>query len=62
MQQLQSLLAADVTAYADGGGKARAAMQPIVGLDNVVQLHTSLAAIYAEKMSRIVRMIMSLSS
>jgi RNA polymerase sigma-70 factor (ECF subfamily) len=55
MQQLRSLLAADVTAYADGGGKARAAMQPIVGLDSVMQLHVSLVPIFAEHMSRLVR-------
>jgi RNA polymerase sigma-70 factor (ECF subfamily) len=55
MQQLRSLLAADVTAYADGGGKARAAMQPIIGLDNVMQAHAALAAIFAEHMSRLVR-------
>ena len=55
MQQLQSLLASDVTAYADGGGKARAALQPIVGLDKVMQLHAALAPIFAENMSRVVR-------
>ncbi|HZA02330.1 MAG TPA: RNA polymerase sigma factor SigJ, partial [Hyphomicrobiaceae bacterium] len=55
MQKLRSLLAADVTVYADGGGKAAAALQPIVGLDNVMQLHASLARIFAEKMSRLVR-------
>ncbi len=55
MQQLRSLLAADVTAYADGGGKARAAMQPIVGLDKVMQVHAALAPIFAQNMSRVVR-------
>jgi RNA polymerase sigma-70 factor, ECF subfamily len=55
MQALQSLLAADVAVYADGGGKTPAAMQPVVGLDNVMQLHASLALIFAERMSRIVR-------
>ena len=55
MQKLRSLLAADVTVYADGGGKAAAALQPIVGLDNVMQLHASLARSFAEKMSRLVR-------
>jgi RNA polymerase sigma-70 factor, ECF subfamily len=55
MQKLRSLLAADVTVYADGGGKTPAAVQPIVGLDNVVQLHASLALVFAKKMSRIVR-------
>jgi RNA polymerase sigma-70 factor, ECF subfamily len=55
MQQLRSILAADVTAYADGGGKTRAAMQPIVGVDNVMELHASLAPIFAGHMSRLVR-------
>jgi RNA polymerase sigma-70 factor, ECF subfamily len=55
MQELRSLLAADVTAYADGGGKTPAAMQPIVGLNAVMQLHTALARIFAAKMSRLVR-------
>lgn len=55
MQQLGSLLAADVTAYADGGGKARTAMQPIVGLDQVMQVHTALASLFAKSMSQLVR-------
>jgi RNA polymerase sigma-70 factor (ECF subfamily) len=55
MQHLRSLLAADVAVYADGGGKTPAATQPIVGLDNVMQLHASLARLFAEKMSRLVR-------
>ncbi|MFY9762369.1 MAG: sigma-70 family RNA polymerase sigma factor [Xanthobacteraceae bacterium] len=55
MQQLGSLLAADVTAYADGRGKARTAMQPIVGLDQVMQVHTALASLFAKSMSQLVR-------
>jgi RNA polymerase sigma-70 factor, ECF subfamily len=55
MQELRSLLAADVTVYADGGGKTPAATQPIVGVDNVMRLHASLATLFAKKMSRIVR-------
>jgi RNA polymerase sigma-70 factor, ECF subfamily len=55
MQQLRSLLAADVTAYADGGGKTRAATKPIVGLEDVVQVHAALAPIFAAHMSRLVR-------
>jgi RNA polymerase sigma-70 factor, ECF subfamily len=55
MQQLRSILAADVTAYADGGGKTRAAMQPIVGVDNVMEVHASLAPVFAEHMSQLVR-------
>jgi RNA polymerase sigma-70 factor (ECF subfamily) len=55
MAELRSILAADVTVYADGGGKASAAMQPVVGLDDVLQLQASLALLFARKMSRIVR-------
>jgi RNA polymerase sigma-70 factor (ECF subfamily) len=55
MHQLRSLLAADVTTYSDGGGKTPAATRPIVGLDNVMKLHASLARIFAERMSRILR-------
>jgi RNA polymerase sigma-70 factor, ECF subfamily len=55
MQQLRSLLAADVTAYADGGGKARAATRPIAGLDQVIQVHAALAPLFAKSMSRLIR-------
>jgi RNA polymerase sigma-70 factor (ECF subfamily) len=55
MQQLRSLLADDVVAYADGGGKTPASLQPIAGFDNVMQLHDALARLFAEKMSRLVR-------
>jgi RNA polymerase sigma-70 factor, ECF subfamily len=54
MQQLRSLLAKDVTAYADGGGKITAAVQPIVGLENVIQYHAALAQVYAENKSQLV--------
>ena len=52
---LRTLLAADATVYADGGGKASAATQPVAGLANVLLLHESLAKIFAQQMSRIVR-------
>lgn len=55
MAQLRALLSADVTAYADGGGKARAMAQPIVGLDAVVQVHATLAPIFARHKSQLVR-------
>jgi RNA polymerase sigma-70 factor (ECF subfamily) len=55
MQGLQSLLAADVAMYSDGGGKKPAARRPIVGFDEVMKLHASLAHLFARKMSRIVR-------
>ena len=52
---MRSLLAADVSVYADGGGKIQATTQPVVGLENAMQLFASLALIFAGKMSRIVR-------
>jgi RNA polymerase sigma-70 factor (ECF subfamily) len=55
MQRLQSLLADDVAVYSDGGGKAPAALQPIIGLDKVMRLHAGLARLFAEHMSRILR-------
>jgi RNA polymerase sigma-70 factor, ECF subfamily len=55
MEQLRSLLAVDVIIYADGGGKTPAATRPIVGVDNVVELHAALAPIFAKNMSRILR-------
>lgn len=55
MQELQSLLAADVNLYADGGGKIPAAMRPILGFDAVMQLCASLATLFAKDMSRMVR-------
>ncbi|MHB8800644.1 MAG: sigma-70 family RNA polymerase sigma factor [Thermoanaerobaculia bacterium] len=55
LQQLRSLLAADVTVHADGGGRVSAALQPIVGLEDVTGFFASLAPVYTEKMSRLVR-------
>jgi len=55
LQALRSLLAADVVAYADGGGKVRSAPRPIVGLESIIRLHASLAHTFAEAMSRLVR-------
>lgn len=55
MQKLQSLLASDVIAYADGGGKRPAAAAPVVGLDNVMKAHARLARLFAQSKSRLVR-------
>jgi RNA polymerase sigma-70 factor, ECF subfamily len=55
MQQLRSLLAADVAVHADGGGKKSAALRPIIGLDNVMQLQAGLARLFAQQPSRLVR-------
>jgi RNA polymerase sigma-70 factor, ECF subfamily len=53
--QLRSMLADDVIVYTDGGGKMRAPIQPAAGLPNVIEPHASLAAIYAESRSKLVR-------
>lgn len=55
MEKLRALLAADVTAYADGGGKTGATPKPLVGLDEVMRLHEGLLPLFARKMSRLVR-------
>jgi len=55
MKRLRQMLAADVTAYADGGGKIPATTEPIVGIEGVMDLHASLANLFAEKMSRLMR-------
>jgi RNA polymerase sigma-70 factor, ECF subfamily len=55
MQALRSLLAADVTACADGGGKITATPQTIVGLEDVIALHAALARRFADGASRLLR-------
>jgi RNA polymerase sigma-70 factor, ECF subfamily len=55
LQRLRSLLAEDVTVYADGGGKVPAALQPIIGIDAVLEVHASLAPIFAAHMSQLLR-------
>jgi RNA polymerase sigma-70 factor (ECF subfamily) len=55
MERLRVLLAADVTIYADGGGKASAHMAPVAGLDNVMRLFATFASVFAVSRSRLVR-------
>ncbi len=55
MQQLRSLLAEDIVAYADGGGKIPATPYPIVGLDAVIQLHSELALVFTAMRSRLLQ-------
>jgi RNA polymerase sigma-70 factor, ECF subfamily len=55
MKRLRQMLAADVTAYADGGGKISATAEPIVGIEDVMELHASLARLFAETRSQLVR-------
>jgi RNA polymerase sigma-70 factor (ECF subfamily) len=42
LSSVQELLAADVVAYSDGGGKARAARTPITGADRVLHFYGAL--------------------
>jgi RNA polymerase sigma-70 factor, ECF subfamily len=55
MERLRALLTADVTAYADGGGKASAHGAPVTGLEAVMQLFARFAAVFAVNKSRLVR-------
>ena len=55
MSALQSMLAADVSVYSDGGGKKSSPRKPIVGLVDALKLHEALARLFARAMSRIVR-------
>jgi RNA polymerase sigma-70 factor (ECF subfamily) len=42
LDELESLLAADVVAYSDGGGKAGAARLPVAGRDKVIRFMANL--------------------
>ena len=55
MDQLRSLLAADVVFYSDGGGKRTAAKRPLVGIDDVMRFHISLARRYSVQPAESVR-------
>lgn len=55
MQALKSMLAADVAVHSDGGGKARAALRVLTGIDDVMKLHAGLARHFAADMSQLVR-------
>lgn len=55
LEALRGLLAADVTAWADGGGKAPASLEPVAGFEAVIALHAKLAGLFAQERSRLVR-------
>jgi RNA polymerase sigma-70 factor (ECF subfamily) len=55
MARLRTLLAADITIYADGGGKVSAHTAPVAGLDDVMRLFATFASMFAESRSRLVR-------
>ena len=47
MESLRTLLAADVTLYADGGGKAPARKVPAAGIGDVMRQFATFASVYA---------------
>jgi RNA polymerase sigma-70 factor (ECF subfamily) len=55
MSALGAMLAADVSAHADGGGKRAAAAQPILGFDNVMKAHRALAELFRKHGSTLIR-------
>lgn len=55
MTKLGAMLAADVSLYADGGGKRPAAPQPILGYDRVMKVHEALAVLFRKQGSNLVR-------
>jgi RNA polymerase sigma-70 factor (ECF subfamily) len=55
MKSLGAMLAADVSARSDGGGKRQAAMEPIFGLDAVMKSQEYLAAYFRKNGSKLVR-------
>jgi RNA polymerase sigma-70 factor, ECF subfamily len=55
MERLRALLTADVTLYADGGGKAPARKAPAAGLADVIRTFATFASVYAVSRSRLVR-------
>jgi RNA polymerase sigma-70 factor (ECF subfamily) len=44
-----------VVVQSDGGGKRAAALQPIAGIEAVMQLHQGLAALFAQQRSQLIK-------
>ena len=55
MAALGAMLADDVSMHADGGGKRPAASRPILGFEEVMRVHASLAGLFAKHGSELVR-------
>ncbi len=55
MAKLQSLLADDVTAYSDGGGKVPASLHVLKGISDVMDRHIQLAREFSESPSLLIR-------
>ncbi|WP_375197320.1 sigma-70 family RNA polymerase sigma factor [Sphingobium sp.] len=56
MTALGAMLAQDVSLHSDGGGKRPAAVHPILGLRQVMQVHKALAVLFGKYGSTLVRM------
>jgi RNA polymerase sigma factor (sigma-70 family) len=54
LNALQALLSQEVVVYADGGGKVKAALNPILGLEKVMRLFEGLARLSTVQSSRLV--------
>lgn len=57
LEGLRRMLADDVVVYADGGGKVAASAVPVCGIAGVLELHASLADVFAETTSQLVRYV-----
>jgi RNA polymerase sigma-70 factor (ECF subfamily) len=55
MQALGAMLAADITVYADGGGKRPAITHPLVGITAVMKAHVHLANHFKSNPSKLLR-------
>lgn len=55
MEALRTMLARDVVAYADGGGKVPATLEPLIGVEAVIKRHREMAAVFAAEPSRLIR-------
>jgi len=58
MTKLGAMLAADVSMHSDGGGKRPAALRPVLGWKQVIQLHKALAVMFGKYGSALVRTVM----
>lgn len=55
MTALGAILAADVSLYADGGGKRSAVPRPILGFERVMKVHQALAELFRKHESTLIR-------
>ncbi len=55
MGALRALLAEDVIACADGGGRVPASLAPLIGIDEVLERHAAMAGDFAPVPSQLTR-------